>query len=154
MARYLLKEFKSGKRRIAFVSNKAVYGCPHRGIGEVRHSDSLITGNIFHSELDRTVERSDDDGRGNYTKRTTIVMIHGKVDDKHLPICKCGREFVRLGYHFTIHDEWHDKKHVIGGFLRNSMDDKTLEDKWFSRRKSALAHLDVAYKRASELKRG
>ena len=153
MARYLVKQFKNGKKRIAFVSGKVVFGCPDRKPGE-RHSDSRLAGDRFSFEEMRDVEREEDDGLGNYTERVTIVTRYGKMDEKHLPICRCGKEFVRLGYHFTLTDEWHDKRHNIGGFMRDSTDDKVLEDRWFSRRRSANTHLDVVYDRANKMRGG
>jgi len=151
MSLWLIKRLPHGGKRLCYVGTKAVYGCPAiDGIVpnfEDKHSrDRRVGERLVVTVSDQSELLADEDSVT--TMQRIVVTKTGKVNDKFLPVCKCGETFVKRGYRFWLKDEDHSPKAIIiDGFARNACHDKTLEDKFFKTRKAANKHRDVIYGR-------
>jgi hypothetical protein len=158
MSVWRIKEWKNGMRRLCYVGSKATYGCPcidglQPQFSGSEHSFDMLAGKAYTSTISTTSEVTQEDtGEGSITVKTTVYKT-GKVSDKSVPVCRCGKDFVKRGYRFWLRDEDHSSAAVIlSGFARDGRNDKVLEDRFFKTRKAASNHRDVLYHRETTKK--
>ena len=154
MTIYAVKDKRGGRKVRALVSTKAVYGCPNVDPASAsffadmeHHARARSAGDHFTETVSVDSEVIEQDETGTY-RRKVVIYREGKVSDRCLPVCKCGEEFVKVGYHFKLTDEDHSAQ-AVRGMMRFADGDRVIEDKWFKTRKAALRHLDAVYARYS-----
>lgn len=151
MSAYLVKKLRGDRKRIAFVSSKAVWCCPD--MVDVRYNDGaehtrgLSTGDRWDRVIEVTSTVLHADGDYQQVEKRTLSE-RGKASDKRPPVCRCGKTMVKRGYRFRLVDEDHRPGAILGGIMRDGTGDKDLEDRWFKTRKAAMKHLDSVYAKA------
>jgi len=127
---YLLKKYNNGFEKRMYVGTKKGFTCPDRNDDKGWSHDFKYQGQYYTEMLKDTRKEVE----GGFID--TTITFFGKVGDKHIPKCKCGKRLVELGYMVSIIKENHSKEAYRLQIARYAGDDKKILLRYFKKRKA------------------